>query len=117
MRAKRETTYGMPARILANANHGRITQATHDHDAAHHEPCRHAKLLRHTHWAAGRHCEMHPHGAGRVGHPACRAGRPCATDPGARAAGVAPHPRPRWPRPLAEHAVRVRPQVADHAER
>ena len=98
MRATRETTYGMPTRILTNANRGRITHAAHDHDAAHREPRRHNV-------------------AEGIEYTACRAGRPCTTDPGAQAAGVAPHPRPRWPRPPAERAKRVHPQVADHAER
>ena len=98
MRPKRETTYGMPTRILTNASRGRITQAAHDHDATHREPRWHNV-------------------AERIEYTACRAGRPRATDPGAQAAGVAPHPRPRWPRPPAECAKRVHPQVADHAER
>lgn len=98
MRPKRETTYGMPTRILTNANRGRITQAAHDHDAAHRKPRRHNV-------------------AERIEYTACRAGRSCATDLGAQAAEVAPHPRPQWPRLPAERAVRVHPQVADHAER
>ena len=98
MRAKRETTYGVPTRILTNANRGRVTQAAHDHDAAHRKPRRHNV-------------------AERIEYTACRAGRSCVIDPGAQAAGVAPHLRARWPRPPAERAVRMRPQVADHAER
>ena len=113
MRAKRETTYGMPTRILTNANCGHIIQAAYDHDAAHHEPRRHNKPLRHAHWAAGRYCETYPQSS----PGACRAGQPCTADLGVQVAGVAPHPCPRWPRPLAERAVRVRPQVADHAQR
>lgn len=107
MRAMRENTYGVPTRILTNANCGLIIQAAYDHDAAHHEP------LRHAHWATCRYCETHLHSSRR----ACRAGWPCAADLGVQVAGVAPHPCPRWPRPPAEHAVRVRPQVADHAQR
>ncbi len=99
MRAKRENTYGMPARILTNAGRVRTMQDAHDHDAA----CRHRGT--------------HPHATERVGHSACRAGRSCIVDFAARAAGTAAHPRPRWPRPLAERTVRVRPQVADHAQR
>ena len=98
MRAKRETTYGMPMRILTNANRGRITLAAHDHDAAYHEPRRHNITE-------------------RIEYTACRAGRSCVVALGAQAAGVAPHPRPRWPQPPAKRAVRVHPQVVDHAER
>ena len=68
MRAKRETTYGVPARILANADRVRTMQDAHDHGAA-------------------------------------------------QAAGTAAHPRPRWPRPVAERAVRMRSQGAAHAQR
>ncbi len=68
MRTKRENTYGMPARILANADRGRIVQDAND----------------------------------------CN---------GSQTAAVAADPRPRWPRPLAERAVRVRSQVAVHAQR
>ena len=117
MRAMRETTYGVPARTLVNADHGRIMQATHDHDAAHRETRRRNGPLRHAHWAVCRCCETHPEVMERIGHTACRAGDACVVDRDAQAAGVAPHPCPRWPRPLAERAVRVRPQVADHAQR
>ncbi len=68
MRTKRENTYGMPARILANANRGRIVQDAND----------------------------------------CN---------GFQTAAMAADPRPRWPRPLVERDVRVRSQVAAHAQR
>lgn len=41
MRAKRETTYGMPARIPANADRVCTRQDAHDHDAAHHTTGQH----------------------------------------------------------------------------
>lgn len=98
MRAMRETTHGMPTRILTNANRGRITQAAHDHDAARREPRRHNV-------------------AEGVEYTACRAARSCVVALCTQAAEVAPHPHPRWPRPPAECAKRVHPQVVDHAER
>ena len=90
MRAKRETTYGMPTRILANADRVRTMQNAHDHDAAHRKPGQHHRLL----------TQAHP--------TACRRRETMAT---------AVHPRPRWPRPLAERAAHVRSQGVAHAQR
>lgn len=60
MRFKRENTYGMPARILTNADYGRLMQEAHDYSAANRQPGQHDRPLEHTHWAVCRDCETHP---------------------------------------------------------
>jgi len=47
MRTKREKTYGMPARILANADRGRIMQDAHDYNAFNRKPGQHNGPLTH----------------------------------------------------------------------
>lgn len=47
MRAKREKTFGLPARTLTAAERGRIWQHAHDHNAAHRQPRQHNGPLTH----------------------------------------------------------------------
>lgn len=74
MRTQRETTYGMPARVLANADCGCTMQATQDHDAAH-RVCLHKV-------------------AERIEHKACRTGRAWVAGLDVQAADIAGPPRP-----------------------
>jgi len=94
MRTKRENTCGMPARILANADRGRIVPDAND-------------------------CNDFQTAAVAADPPPD--GPNCLQDAndcnGFQTAAVAADPRPRWPRPLAERAGRSRPQVAVHAQR
>lgn len=74
MRTQRETTYGMPTRVLVNADHGRTVQATQDHDAAH-RACQHKV-------------------AERIEHRACRTERTWVAGLGVQAADTPRRPRP-----------------------
>ena len=56
MRAMRENTYGMPARILANADHNFSLQNAHDHNTTCCEPGQYDRPPTHAHGVVCGYC-------------------------------------------------------------